>query len=130
MKFYKTLEIPIKDSKENTTNIFSEKLEKDSIYLSWNHKKSIKNNKDTVIIEIVENEEDSRFDCVNEFIKIIQANKIIIDKYKLTESNIALFINYEYDEQCNMEFSIDELKKLVDYEIVLCISCWQNNSSM
>ncbi len=125
MKLYKSLEIPIKNLKENATDVLLDHLSKNSIYLSWSHKKTLKNNKHTVIIEIVENEEDIRFDCANEFIKIIQANEKIIDEYKLEESNISLSISYEYDAQCNMEFSSDELKRLGDNGITLCVSCWQ-----
>ena len=130
MKLYKSLEIPIKDIKENTADILFNHLSRDHVYLNWIHEKKIKNNNHKVVIEIIEYREDSFFDSVNEFIKILKTNKAIIEEYKLEDSNISLSIDYEYDQQCNMEFQPYDLKKMGDYGMELCISCWQNGGNI
>lgn len=38
---------------------------------------------------------------------------------------ISLWVLYEYEQQCNLEFSPQELKKLSANNVSLCISCWQ-----
>lgn len=37
---------------------------------------------------------------------------------------ISIWRYYEYDEQCNFEFSPQELKRMGDNGITFCISCW------
>ncbi|MCG9881230.1 MAG: hypothetical protein MH472_11590 [Bacteroidia bacterium] len=125
MKFYKSLEILIKDEKENSSYILSDQIRNDSIYLNWNYEKLVKNNKHIVIVEVVENHTNERFDEINEFINLIYKNKDIIQEFQ--EGDLCLRINYEYDDQCNLEFLPAQLKKLGDLGVVLCISCWEKN---
>lgn len=125
MKFYKSLEILIKDEKENSSYILSDQIRNDGIYLNWNYEKSVKDNKHIVIVEVVENNTDERFDEINEFINLIYKNKDTIHEFQ--ESDLCLRINYEYDDQCNLEFLPSQLKRLGDLGIALCISCWEKN---
>lgn len=39
---------------------------------------------------------------------------------------ISVWYLYKYDEQCNMEFSPERMKRLGDNGITLCISCWSS----
>lgn len=56
---------------------------------------------------------------------------ILKDKYNqleqigVTRDCIEIWMYYEYDQQCNMEFSPEDLKYIGDNGISLCISCWQ-----
>ena len=38
---------------------------------------------------------------------------------------ISLWVLYEYEEQCNLEFTVHELTTLAINKVSLCISCWQ-----
>ncbi|MBB5031350.1 hypothetical protein [Prosthecobacter vanneervenii] len=38
---------------------------------------------------------------------------------------ISLWVLYEYDQQCNLEFSPEDLNRLAASKAVLCVSCWQ-----
>lgn len=44
------------------------------------------------------------------------------------KENISLWYLYEYDIQCNMEFSSDLLFKIAKLGIDFCISCWEKGS--
>ncbi len=123
MKLYKSLEIVIKNEREGDTNALVQELAKNVIYVNWTHVKSIKNSKHTILIEIIESETDDRFNEIEEFIKLINKSKIIIDEFKM--SQLCIRIDYEYEEQCNMEFHPNVLKKLGENGIILCISCWK-----
>lgn len=123
MKLYKSLEILIVDEKENESEYLVQKLYDNSIYQKWTHSKSIKNNKHSVIIQIIETVNEKRFNEIKEFVKLIKQSEEIINYFKMNELSIK--IDYEYDEQCNMEFSPNELKKLGENGIILCISCWK-----
>ena len=40
--------------------------------------------------------------------------------------NISIWMLYEYDGQCNLEFSPSDMKRLGEKEISLCVSCWES----
>ena len=54
-----------------------------------------------------------------------------IDAYEKLESigisreDISIWILYEYEGQCNMEYDPVSMKKMGENGIVLCISCWE-----
>ncbi len=123
MKIYKSLEIIIKEDKIKNSLLFAQKLSESSIYNNWNFEKSIINNKHTIIIEVIERKIDIRFDEILEFVKFIKNDKDIISEY--SDGNLTLNIDYEYENQCNLEFLPKDLKKLSEFNIALCISCWK-----
>ena len=53
-----------------------------------------------------------------------------INWLKKNTQNISIWCLYEYDEQCNMEFQPNELKRLGDAGITLCISCWRRGDNI
>ncbi|MBD8019109.1 hypothetical protein [Kaistella pullorum] len=86
----------------------------DKIYTSW----------------IYESEENGHyFDFVNFFIDLIELKNGALQKLGIERNNISLWLLYEYDQQCNMEFDPTRLKRIADNEITLCISCWENSKA-
>lgn len=62
---------------------------------------------------------------------IEDAYLILIDKFKflkeiqIEKDDISLWLLYEYENQCNMEFTPIELNLLSKLDITFCISCWE-----
>ncbi len=42
----------------------------------------------------------------------------------IERKDITIWMLYEYDQQCNLEFDPIRMKRLGDNGIGLCISCW------
>jgi hypothetical protein len=47
-----------------------------------------------------------------------------LEQIGVTRDNITMWVLYEYDYQCNLEFLATDLKDLGEAGISLCISCW------
>jgi len=45
-------------------------------------------------------------------------------------TKLQLWVLYEYEHQCNLEFTPQQLKKLGELNIPLLISCWQKKPSI
>ncbi|MGD9494461.1 MAG: hypothetical protein AB7V36_14040 [Bacteroidales bacterium] len=65
---------------------------------------------------------------------IEKAVQLLVGKFELLSScgieraDISIWVYYEYDHQCNMEFNPLDLKLLGENGITLCISCWENDN--
>jgi hypothetical protein len=72
-------------------------------------------------------EEDSpKFNqALNSFIDLIDSNLLKLKEIGVSTSEISFWYMYEYEQQCNMEFSPDITKKIGELGIVLCVSCWE-----
>jgi hypothetical protein len=70
-------------------------------------------------------EEEPYFDFINKFLDIIEPKFDELKKLGIDKENISFWLNYEYDQQCAMEFDPQEMKRLGESGIVLCIDCWQ-----
>ena len=55
--------------------------------------------------------------------KIKQAAKGLIPG--ISREDISIWVLYEYEGQCNMEYDPESMKKLGESGILLCISCWE-----
>ena len=62
---------------------------------------------------------------ISYFLNLIEKNVEKLNQNKIISENISIWCLYEYEEQCNMEFQPNELKRLGDAGIALCISCWK-----
>ena len=71
-------------------------------------------------------EADQYFDFINIFLDRLEPKFINLEKLGVTKGNITFWLLYEYDQQCNMEFDPQRLKRLGDNGITLCISCWDS----
>lgn len=60
------------------------------------------------------------------FMGILEGNFQSLDELGVQKSNIVIYITYEYDDQCNMEFLPEELLALGQNGIVLAVSCYQS----
>lgn len=76
-------------------------------------------------LELVENENDSYVDFINIFMDILDRNFSSLEKIGIYREDISIWLYYEYDEQCNLEFLPAQMKRIGDNGISLCISCWQ-----
>jgi hypothetical protein len=71
-------------------------------------------------------EADPYFDFINIFLDRLEPKFINLEKLGVTKDNITFWLLYEYDQQCNLEFDPQRLKRLGDNGISLCISCWDS----
>src|SRR5689334_21010517 len=74
--------------------------------------------------EVVEAENDSYFDFINNFLDLLENKYANLSKLGIERKDISFWHLYEYDQQCNMEFDPIRMKRLGDNGITLCISCW------
>jgi hypothetical protein len=77
-------------------------------------------------IELVEKKEDESVFFIKYFLSILEGKYEKLEKIGITRDNISLWMLYEYEGQCNMEFSPKDMYNLGKEGIVLCISCWEN----
>jgi hypothetical protein len=76
---------------------------------------------------IDENEEDDKpsFDFINKFLDIIEPKFKELENLGIKKNQITFWLNYEYFQQCSLEFHPQEMKRLGDSEIALCIDCFE-----
>lgn len=58
-------------------------------------------------------------------IEALNSNLPRLANINISKADISFWYFYEYEEQCNMEFDTQILKKLGDLGVVFCISCWK-----
>ncbi|AFY71241.1 hypothetical protein Pse7367_2990 [Thalassoporum mexicanum PCC 7367] len=84
--------------------------------------------KDTLwTYQVTQTESDLPFDFVNEFFKILAGKFEILNRYGIKNSNIWFWLNHEYDQECNLEISPEDMERMADHDIPLCITCWKND---
>lgn len=76
-------------------------------------------------IEVVVDENDKYFDAINYFIDILEPNFSKLFSIGITSYDISIWILYEYEEQCNLEFNASDLQRIGNNNINLNISCWK-----
>jgi hypothetical protein len=59
------------------------------------------------------------------FTELLENNFDSLRSAGISSEMITVWYMYEYEQQCNMEFHPEIMKKLGDLQIVLCISCWE-----
>jgi len=59
------------------------------------------------------------------FIDLIDNNLLKLKEIGVSTSEISFWYMYEYEQQCNMEFSPDVTKRIGELGVVLCVSCWE-----
>ena len=48
-----------------------------------------------------------------------------LESIGISREDISIWVLYEYEGQCNMEYDPVSMKKIGENGIVLCISCWE-----
>ncbi len=74
--------------------------------------------------EVQEKESDEYFDFIHHFLDMLEGKYDQLKSMGISKEDISVWLLYEYDNQCNMEFLPDNLKRLGDNGISLCVSCW------
>ncbi|MDZ8070037.1 MAG: hypothetical protein RMY64_31260 [Nostoc sp. DedQUE08] len=77
---------------------------------------------------LIEEALDPPVNFVDDFLNILEGKYQKLSIIGVNKDDITVWMYYEYDEQCNMSFSPEVMKRLGDNEITLCISCWEANS--
>lgn len=75
-------------------------------------------------LEVEEQESEEYFDFINHFLDILEGKYEQLESIKISREDISLWFLYEYEDQCNMEFLSNNLKRLGGNGISLCVSCW------
>ena len=76
-------------------------------------------------LEIVQDCDSEYIDYIQYFLDILKDKYNPLEQIGITRDSIEIWIYYEYDQQCNMEFSPHDLRNIGNNGISLCISCWQ-----
>lgn len=74
---------------------------------------------------IIEEGSKEYFQVLNKFISIVEDNLIALKEIGIKSEQISFWYMYEYEQQCNMEFDADVMKKMGNLGVTLCISCWE-----
>lgn len=64
------------------------------------------------------------------FLSLLESNFSKLENIGIAKNDITIWIFYEYERQCNLEFLPAELNRIGDFGITLCISCWRKGSSI
>ena len=56
---------------------------------------------------------------------LVSVNIEKLENLKISKDEITIWLFFEYESQCNMEFHPYQLKKLIELDSVFCISCWE-----
>jgi hypothetical protein len=63
-------------------------------------------------------------DC---FLDILENKYDKLKRIGIRREDISVWMIYEYEEQCNMEFTPRDMKRLGDNGITFCISCYEKS---
>lgn len=83
--------------------------------VSWGYKLIVKDNTYTNFIDI--------------FLGILEGRYEKLQDIGITKDDITIWMIYEYEEQCNMEFTPNDMKRLGDSGVTFCISCYKSSNS-
>jgi hypothetical protein len=76
---------------------------------------------------LIEKESDPYIEFVNEFLNLLEGKYEKLSKIGVERDDIEVWMLYEYDQECNLEFSPEEMKRLGESGITLCVSCWKSS---
>jgi hypothetical protein len=106
------------NTKEEKYNLVSEILDVSPLDLSrgW-------------ILE-VENITEKFIDFINQFLDILERKYELLSEIGVLREDISIWMLYGYNNQCNLEFRPQDLKRLGINNISLCISCYEAGNLM
>jgi len=78
--------------------------------------------------EVIDDKTDEYFDFINVFLDLLETKYSDLEKLNIKRNDISIWLLYEYDQQCNMEFDPQRLKRLGENGITFCISCWDSGN--
>jgi hypothetical protein len=74
---------------------------------------------------IEEKQEDPPAPFVEEFLAVLDGHFDALAAIGVSRDDVTAWVLYEYDQQCNLEFTPEVMTRLGAVGISLCISCWQ-----
>lgn len=63
---------------------------------------------------------------IEHFLNILKNKYHILESINIRREDISIWMIYEYDDQCNLEFNPEILERIGRNGISLCISCYQS----
>ena len=75
-------------------------------------------------IEIIQSDENFSGILVY-FLSLLECKYVKLESIGISREDISIWVLYEYEGQCNMEYDPVSMKKIGENGIVLCISCWE-----
>ena len=80
-------------------------------------------------IEIIQSDENFSGILVY-FLSLLEGKYEKLESIGITREDISIWVLYEYEGQCNMEYDPVSMKKIGENGIVLCISCWEKEGEL
>ncbi|GAA3768511.1 hypothetical protein [Flavobacterium ginsengiterrae] len=77
--------------------------------------------------QIVTDENDKYFDFINVFLDILEPNFEKLNDLNISKDDIMIWLFYEYNQQCSVSFSPQEMKRLGESGIAFNIDCIKQN---
>ncbi len=74
---------------------------------------------------LTQREEDEYINFIDYFLSMLNGKYEQLEAIGITRDNISVWMLYEYEGQCNMEFSPTDMYNLGKEGITFCISCWE-----
>lgn len=68
--------------------------------------------------------EDEYFDFINQFLDILEPKFVELKKIGVNKDDILFWLNYEFDQQCSLEFHPQDMMRLAKNDIHLNIDCF------
>ena len=79
----------------------------------------------TWVLEKDNTDSEIFYDYIKYFLDLLEEKYDKLCEFGIKNNDISIWYLYEYEEQCNMEFSPLNLKRMGENGITLCISCWE-----
>ena len=76
-------------------------------------------------LELREGPDDPSVRFIEEFMALIADKFEPLENVGVHREDITVWLLYEYEGQCNMEFLPEHLRMLGEAGISLCVSCWE-----
>ena len=127
MIYYYIIEINIYSKSANIADLDALLQKNNPIFNTMKLPYQIEVDKQQWRCEIKRTEDSECFDFISFFSSMLKDNFKNLRTFGIKKEDITIWLLYEYDQQCNMEFSKHQLKKLASLGITFCISCWQKD---
>ena len=76
-------------------------------------------------LEVVQKEDDPPFRFIDYFLSLLEGKYERLESIGISREDISIWVLYEYEGQCNMEYDPVSMKKIGENGIVVCICCWE-----
>ena len=78
-------------------------------------------------IEVIKKNNYSEFNFADYFLSILIGKESELKDINISIDDISIWVLYEFQDQCNLEFNSTDLKKIGNAGVSLCISCWEKH---